>query len=123
MGTGQRNSNNELPRNMKHTQDQAINSSRRQFLKTTCRHAAAGIAASTTLAPGLRALTADDRVSGDGIGARHGHTVTEHRAGVNATPTVFINGSLLRQGNLKGFQTAIDKELQKLRVGAGKPAP
>jgi alpha-L-fucosidase len=66
MGTGQRNSNNELPRNMKHTQDQAINSSRRQFLKTTCRHAAAGIAASTTLAPGLRALTADDRVSGDG---------------------------------------------------------
>jgi protein-disulfide isomerase len=45
-----------------------------------------------------------------------------NRAGVNGTPTVFINGRLLRDGTLKGFQRAIDKELQKLGKEVAKPA-
>jgi protein-disulfide isomerase len=36
------------------------------------------------------------------------------QAGVRGTPTVFINGIRLRDRSLKGFQTAIDKQLQKL---------
>ncbi len=35
------------------------------------------------------------------------------RAGVRATPTIFVNGSLLRNTNLAGFQAAIDKDLEK----------
>ena len=34
-------------------------------------------------------------------------------AGVNSTPTVFINGRLLRNRNLAGFQRMIEKELKK----------
>ena len=37
------------------------------------------------------------------------------QAGVRGTPTVFINGRLLKKRSLQGFQAAIDKELQKLR--------
>ncbi|UCD77963.1 MAG: thioredoxin domain-containing protein [Desulfobacterales bacterium] len=37
------------------------------------------------------------------------------KAGVNSTPTVFINGKLLRNRSLEGFQAAIDKELQTLK--------
>ena len=37
------------------------------------------------------------------------------QAGVRGTPTVFINGRRLNNRSLKGFQAAIDKELQKLR--------
>jgi len=40
------------------------------------------------------------------------------RAGVRGTPTVFINGMRLKDRSLKGFQTAIDKKLEK----SGKPA-
>jgi len=35
------------------------------------------------------------------------------KAGVRGTPTVFVNGSLLRNNSLEGFQAAIDKELQR----------
>jgi len=35
------------------------------------------------------------------------------RAGVNSTPTVFINGRLLRNRDLAGFQRMVDKELKK----------
>jgi len=36
------------------------------------------------------------------------------KAGVRGTPTIYVNGSLLRNTNtLEGFQTAIDKELEK----------
>jgi protein-disulfide isomerase len=36
------------------------------------------------------------------------------RAGVRATPTVFINGRLLRNRKLPGFQNMIEKELKKI---------
>ena len=36
------------------------------------------------------------------------------QAGVRGTPTIFINGRRLNNRSLKGFQAAIDKELQKL---------
>ena len=39
------------------------------------------------------------------------------RAGVRGTPTVFINGRLLRNRNLAGFQTLIDKALKKASRG------
>jgi len=37
-------------------------------------------------------------------------------AGVTGTPAVFLNGKLLRNRRLAGFQAAIEKELQKLRA-------
>ena len=40
------------------------------------------------------------------------------RVGVTGTPAVFLNGKLLRNRRLAGFQAAIEKELQKLRSGA-----
>ena len=43
------------------------------------------------------------------------------QAGVNSTPSVFINGRRLRNRSLEGFQEAIDKELQ--RLGKKAPAP
>jgi protein-disulfide isomerase len=42
------------------------------------------------------------------------------QAGVKGTPTIFINGRKLRDRSLKGFQAAIDKELQKLSKRATK---
>lgn len=44
------------------------------------------------------------------------------RAGVRGTPTVFINGRRLRDRSLKGFQEAIDKQLEKLGKTATKPS-
>jgi len=35
------------------------------------------------------------------------------KAGVRGTPTIFVNGSLLRNTSHDGFQAAIDKELEK----------
>ncbi len=35
------------------------------------------------------------------------------KAGVRGTPTIYVNGSLLRNSSLEGFQAAIDKELEK----------
>jgi len=43
------------------------------------------------------------------------------QAGVRGTPTIFINGRRLNNRSLKGFQAAIDKELQKLGKKAAKP--
>ena len=37
-----------------------------------------------------------------------------NNAGVRGTPAVFVNGRLLRQRSLQGFQTLIDKELKKM---------
>jgi protein-disulfide isomerase len=37
------------------------------------------------------------------------------QAGVNSTPSVFINGRLLRNRTLSGFEEVIDKELEKLK--------
>jgi protein-disulfide isomerase len=44
------------------------------------------------------------------------------KAGVKGTPTIFVNGKRLRDRSLKGFQAAIDKELQKLGKTAAKPS-
>ena len=38
-------------------------------------------------------------------------------AGVRGTPTVFINGKLLRDKSLKGFQRQINQELAQLKAG------
>jgi len=43
------------------------------------------------------------------------------QAGVNSTPTIFINGRILRNRSLAGFQAAIDKELQTLGNKSAKP--
>ena len=44
------------------------------------------------------------------------------QAGVRGTPTVFINGIRLKDRSLKGFQAAIDKQLQKLGKTPVKPS-
>jgi protein-disulfide isomerase len=44
------------------------------------------------------------------------------RAGVKGTPTIFINGRLLKSRSLQGFQAAIDKELKKAGKTATKPS-
>ena len=44
------------------------------------------------------------------------------QAGVRGTPTIFINGIRLRDRSLKGFQKAIDKQLQMLGKKAAKPS-
>jgi protein-disulfide isomerase len=44
------------------------------------------------------------------------------RFAIRATPTVFINGRLLRNDSLKGFQAAIDEELLKIGKKVAKPA-
>lgn len=44
------------------------------------------------------------------------------QAGVRGTPTIFINGMRLRDRSLKGFQKAIDKQLQKLGKTVNKPS-
>jgi protein-disulfide isomerase len=41
------------------------------------------------------------------------------QAGVRGTPTIFINGRRLKNRSLQGFQTAIDKELQRLGKKSG----
>ena len=38
-------------------------------------------------------------------------------AGVRGTPTIFINGKLLRDKSLSGFQRQIDQELMQLKAG------
>ena len=35
--------------------------------------------------------------------------------GVRGTPTVYVNGKLLRDKRLEGFKAAIDKELQAVK--------
>ena len=36
------------------------------------------------------------------------------QAGVRGTPTIFVNGKRLNDRSLKGFQTAVERELEKL---------
>jgi protein-disulfide isomerase len=43
-----------------------------------------------------------------------------NRVGVKGTPAVFINGRLLRNRSLAGFQALIEKELKKVRSGKGQ---
>jgi len=43
-------------------------------------------------------------------------------AGVRGTPTVFINGKLLRDKSLKGFQRQINQEISQLKAGAKSEA-
>jgi protein-disulfide isomerase len=43
-------------------------------------------------------------------------------AGVRGTPTVFVNGRALRKRTLQEFQSAIERELGKLRKELEKPA-
>jgi protein-disulfide isomerase len=38
-------------------------------------------------------------------------------AGVRGTPTIFVNGRLLRQRTMDGFRTLIEKELEKKAEG------
>jgi len=38
-----------------------------------------------------------------------------NQAGVRGTPTVFVNGRMLRDRRLDGFQAAVDKELERLK--------
>ncbi len=44
------------------------------------------------------------------------------QADVRGTPTIFINGIRLRDRSIQGFQTAIDKQLQKLGKTSAKPS-
>ena len=44
------------------------------------------------------------------------------KAGVRGTPTIFINGIRLKDRSLKGFQAAIDKQLEKLGKAATNPS-
>jgi protein-disulfide isomerase len=44
------------------------------------------------------------------------------QAGVRGTPTVFINGIRLRDRSFKGFQAAIDRQLEKIGKTTTKPA-
>lgn len=41
------------------------------------------------------------------------------QAGVRGTPTIFINGRMLRQRTLQGFQAVIEKEMERLRKETG----
>jgi len=43
------------------------------------------------------------------------------QAGVRGTPTIFVNGRLLRDRTLKGFEAAIDAELKNLSKKTAKP--
>jgi protein-disulfide isomerase len=56
------------------------------------------------LDPGIKALIDAD--------LRNGKS-----AGVRGTPTIFINGKLLRDKSLKGFQRQINQELKQLKAG------
>jgi len=42
-----------------------------------------------------------------------------NQVGVRGTPTVFVNGTMLRDRRIEGFQAAVDKELTKLKGAAG----
>jgi len=43
-------------------------------------------------------------------------------AGVRGTPTIFINGKLVRDRSLKGFQRQIDRELRQLEAKGSEGA-
>jgi protein-disulfide isomerase len=45
---------------------------------------------------------------------------TDPRRVWRGTPTIFVNGKRLNDRSLKGFQTAVDRELKKLRKQTAK---
>ena len=45
------------------------------------------------------------------------------RAGVRGVPTIFINGKRLRNRTLAGFQTVIEKELERCSKESAERAP
>ena len=58
--------------------------------------------------PAIQALIARDMKNG-------------REAGVRGTPTIFVNGRLLKNRSLAGFQQKIDSELKKLQPEPPKP--
>jgi protein-disulfide isomerase len=75
------------------------------------------------LALGLDSAAFERTMKDPGLQGRIRQDVSDGRqAGVDGTPTVFINGRLLKNGSLKGFQMAIDQELKKLDKEVAKPA-
>lgn len=76
-----------------------------------------------TLSLGLDEAEFEKKMKDPALGERVRQDVLDGRqAGVNSTPSVFINGRLIRDRSLQGFQAAIDSELQKLGKKAAKPA-
>ena len=72
---------------------------------------------------GLNQEEYEKKVKDPAIQQRVGQDLSEGRqAGVRGTPTIFINGRRLKDRSLKGFQAAIDKELQKMGKTATKPS-
>ena len=75
------------------------------------------------LAVGLNQEEYDKKKTDPAIQQRVRQDALEGRqAGVRGTPTIFINGRRLNDRSLKGFQAAIDKELQKMGKTATKPS-
>jgi protein-disulfide isomerase len=76
-----------------------------------------------SLAVGLNQEEYEKKVKDPAIQQRVRQDALEGRqAGVRGTPTIFINGRRLKDRSLKGFQAAIDKELQKMSKAATKPS-
>ncbi len=72
---------------------------------------------------GLNLETYEKRRKASDIRKRINQDIADgRRAGVRGTPTVFINGIRLRSRSLTGFQTAIDKQLQKQNMTSAKPS-
>jgi len=58
----------------------------------------------------------EKKMNDPAIQQKIGQDVMDGRqAGVNSTPSVFINGRILKNRTLKGFEEVIDKELEKLK--------
>jgi protein-disulfide isomerase len=75
------------------------------------------------LAVGLKQEEYDKKKKDPAIERKVRQDLSEGRqAGVRGTPTIFINGRRLKDRSLKGFQAAIDKELQKMGKAATQPS-
>jgi protein-disulfide isomerase len=75
------------------------------------------------VAVGLNQEEFEKKKEDPAIGQRINQDMMEgQQAEVRGTPTVFINGVLLRDRSLQGFDAAIDKQLQKLGKTTTKPA-
>ncbi|MCP4667072.1 MAG: thioredoxin domain-containing protein [Deltaproteobacteria bacterium] len=63
---------------------------------------------------GLDEATFEKGLKNPGLMARIRRDMQDGRnAGVEGTPTIFVNGKRLRKRSMEGFQTLIDKELGK----------
>jgi protein-disulfide isomerase len=75
------------------------------------------------LAVGLKQEEYDKKKKDPAIERKVRQDLSEGRqAGVRGTPTIFINGRRLKDRSLKGFQAAIDKELQKMGKASTQPS-